>query len=120
VRRIAHIAFCGQEREDFSSDHRLVIKFQDPGRRHQVSDKDQRAPEPEEQKDVEGHMRGRIDEEDEMRGMRGMRAANDEEKSDDDVEGHMRAMNDEENMRGMRAANDEDDVEGHMRGQNTP
>jgi hypothetical protein len=81
-------------------------------------EKDQRAPEPEEQQDVEGHMRGAMDE-DEMRGMRGMRGQNDEES--DDVEGHMRGAMDEEQMRGMRGANDEDDdVEGHMRGQNTP
>ena len=48
-------------------------------------EKDQRAPEPTE--DVEGHMKGRMDDE-AMKGMKGMKGANDE--GDDDVEGHMR------------------------------
>ena len=46
-------------------------------------EKDQRAPEPTE--DVEGHMKGRMDDEG-MKGMKGMKGANDE---GDDVEGHM-------------------------------
>jgi len=79
-----------------------------------VSEDKEMRSEPEEQKDVEGHMRGRIDEADEMRGMRG--------ENDEDVEGHMRARTDEgDEMRGMKGQNDEDDdVEGHMRGQITP
>ncbi len=83
-------------------------------------EKDQRAPEPTE--DVEGHMKGRMDDE-AMKGMKGMKGANDE---GDDVEGHMKGrMDDDEmkGMKGMKGANDEgdDDVEGHMRfGQKTP
>ena len=49
-------------------------------------EKDQRAPEPTE--DVEGHMKGRMDDA-EMKGMKSMKGANDE--GDDDVEGHMKA-----------------------------
>jgi len=92
-----------------------VFRVQDPERRHQVSEeKDQRTPEPTE--DVEAHMKGRMDD-DSMKGMKGMKGANDEDT--DDVEGHMKArMGDDEmkGMKGMKGANDEgDDVEGHMK-----